>query len=337
MDRSPGLRPDHPRQRRRRVRLLRRRADLRPSRQPSARRELHRRRRHGGPVQHLRRPPGPRALEGAVERAPRPGRLAPGLDRRRRRRRDVRPCRIPTDSRWLYTTQQYGGHYRVDQKLGIRTSIAPVREKRQASLPVHLVHAPPHLPAQQPDPLHRRPGPAPLARPGRPLAGDQPRPEHERHGQDPPVVGGGPPGRHPVVRHLVDLGIARHARDHLGRDERREGPAHPERRGGLDRPDRRQSPPREARRIGTSAGSSPRAINAGTAYVAKNGFRNDDFRPFLYKTEDFGATWTSLGSGLPNEPVNVVFEDARNPRPALPGQRHRRLRLARRRTRPGRR
>ena len=35
----------------------------------------------------------------------------------------------PTDSRWLYTTMQYGGHYRVDQKQGHRTSIAPVREK----------------------------------------------------------------------------------------------------------------------------------------------------------------------------------------------------------------
>ena len=34
----------------------------------------------------------------------------------------------PTDSRWLYTTMQYGGHYRVDQKLGYRVSIQPQRE-----------------------------------------------------------------------------------------------------------------------------------------------------------------------------------------------------------------
>jgi photosystem II stability/assembly factor-like uncharacterized protein len=51
-----------------------------------------------------------------------------------------------------------------------------------------------------------------------------------------------------------------------------------------------------------------------TAYVAYTGFRNDDFRPFLYKTTDYGATWTSLASGLPAGPVNVVREDPKNPR-----------------------
>ncbi len=51
----------------------------------------------------------------------------------------------------------------------------------------------------------------------------------------------------------------------------------------------------------------------GTAYVAKNGFRQDDFRPFLYKTTDFGATWTAISSNLPDYPINVVFEDSKNP------------------------
>ncbi len=51
----------------------------------------------------------------------------------------------------------------------------------------------------------------------------------------------------------------------------------------------------------------------GTAYVSYTGFRNDDFRPFLYKTADYGASWTSLGAGLPEGPVNVVREDPKNP------------------------
>ncbi len=50
-----------------------------------------------------------------------------------------------------------------------------------------------------------------------------------------------------------------------------------------------------------------------TAYVAFTGLRNDDFRPFLYKTSDYGATWTSLAGGLAEGPVNVVLEDPRNP------------------------
>jgi len=50
----------------------------------------------------------------------------------------------------------------------------------------------------------------------------------------------------------------------------------------------------------------------GTAYVSYTGFRNDDFRPFLYKTTDYGATWTSLAAGLAEGPVNVVREDPKN-------------------------
>ena len=51
----------------------------------------------------------------------------------------------------------------------------------------------------------------------------------------------------------------------------------------------------------------------GRAYVSKSGYRFDDFKPYLYRTDDFGATWTSLANNLPNEPINVVYEDARNP------------------------
>jgi hypothetical protein len=53
--------------------------------------------------------------------------------------------------------------------------------------------------------------------------------------------------------------------------------------------------------------------NAAAAYVAKSRHRQDDFRPFLYKTTDYGATWISIASNLPNRPVNVVFEDYKNP------------------------
>ncbi len=55
------------------------------------------------------------------------------------------------------------------------------------------------------------------------------------------------------------------------------------------------------------------AFDPGTAYLSYTGFRNDDFRPFVYKTADYGQTWTSLSGGLPAGPVNVVREDPRNP------------------------
>jgi photosystem II stability/assembly factor-like uncharacterized protein len=56
----------------------------------------------------------------------------------------------------------------------------------------------------------------------------------------------------------------------------------------------------------------PSNVSAGTAYVSVTGFRNDDFRPLLWKTTDYGATWTSLANGLPNQSINTVREDPYN-------------------------
>jgi photosystem II stability/assembly factor-like uncharacterized protein len=47
----------------------------------------------------------------------------------------------------------------------------------------------------------------------------------------------------------------------------------------------------------------------GTVYVSQSGYRNDDFAPYLWKSTDFGATWTSIAASLPAEPVNTVRED----------------------------
>ncbi len=44
-------------------------------------------------------------------------------------------------------------------------------------------------------------------------------------------------------------------------------------------------------------------------YATLNGYRYDNFTPYLFMSDDFGATWTQLGSDLPAEPLNVVKED----------------------------
>lgn len=49
-----------------------------------------------------------------------------------------------------------------------------------------------------------------------------------------------------------------------------------------------------------------------TAYVSFTGYREDDFRPFVFKTTDGGENWTSIASNLPMEPVNVIKEDPVN-------------------------
>jgi photosystem II stability/assembly factor-like uncharacterized protein len=51
----------------------------------------------------------------------------------------------------------------------------------------------------------------------------------------------------------------------------------------------------------------------GTAYVTYSGLRNDDFKAFVYKTTDYGATWTSIVGNLPAKSINVIREDPFNP------------------------
>ncbi|OGD25351.1 MAG: hypothetical protein A2Y56_10140, partial [Candidatus Aminicenantes bacterium RBG_13_63_10] len=54
------------------------------------------------------------------------------------------------------------------------------------------------------------------------------------------------------------------------------------------------------------------AHKAGTAYATKAGWHRDDYRPFVFKTEDFGETWTNISAGLPEGTVYVIAEDRRN-------------------------
>ncbi|HKT51163.1 MAG TPA: glycosyl hydrolase [Candidatus Angelobacter sp.] len=51
-------------------------------------------------------------------------------------------------------------------------------------------------------------------------------------------------------------------------------------------------------------------FDAGTAYVAVERHRLDDFAPYIFKTTDFGKTWSTLTSGIPaGNYVHAVRED----------------------------
>ena len=54
--------------------------------------------------------------------------------------------------------------------------------------------------------------------------------------------------------------------------------------------------------------------DAGTAFVAVDNHRLDDFTPHIFKTTDYGRSWTTLDEGLPKDDyVKVVRQDPRNP------------------------
>ncbi|MDC6366343.1 MULTISPECIES: WD40/YVTN/BNR-like repeat-containing protein [Flavobacteriaceae] len=54
----------------------------------------------------------------------------------------------------------------------------------------------------------------------------------------------------------------------------------------------------------------PSAFDEGTCYVAATRYKLGDFQPYLYKTTDYGKTWTKITKGIANEHfTRVVRED----------------------------
>lgn len=47
-------------------------------------------------------------------------------------------------------------------------------------------------------------------------------------------------------------------------------------------------------------------------YATLNGYRNDDFKPYVYLSDDNGVSWQEISGNLPQSPVNVILEDTEN-------------------------
>ena len=63
--------------------------------------------------------------------------------------------------------------------------------------------------------------------------------------------------------------------------------------------------------------------DAGTAFVAVDHHRSDDFRPHAFMTTDYGETWTKIVNGLPEDDyVKVIRQDPRNPDVLYVGMEH---------------
>ncbi len=58
----------------------------------------------------------------------------------------------------------------------------------------------------------------------------------------------------------------------------------------------------------------PSHFDPATCYVAVDNHRNDDWKPYLFKTTDYGKTWTSVVGDLPGKGnINALREDYDNP------------------------
>jgi len=58
----------------------------------------------------------------------------------------------------------------------------------------------------------------------------------------------------------------------------------------------------------------PSHFDPATAYVALDNHRQDDWKPYLFKTADYGKSWTNVSANLPSAgPINALREDYDNP------------------------
>jgi hypothetical protein len=217
----------------------------------------------------------------------------------------------PTDSRWLYTTREYGGHSRVDQKLGYETNIVPVRQQGD---PYRWLWEPPVFISPHNSSVIYAGAQVLLRSTDRGdhwteispdlSTNDASKIMRESEGSVP----GGIPwfaicsiSESPLTAGLIWAGTS-------------DGKVQVTRNTGATWTD-------ATKRIAAVGGREEAYVSrvrasahaAGRAYVAKSGYKFDDFRPYLYKTEDFGATWKSIAGNLPDQPINVIYEDLKNP------------------------
>jgi photosystem II stability/assembly factor-like uncharacterized protein len=217
----------------------------------------------------------------------------------------------PADSRWLYTTREYGAHERLDQKLGYRTNIQPRADPNQP--PLRFLWEPPVVLSPRQSTVIYAGSQVLLRSEDRGDHWTAISPDLSTHPVDKilPESEGGVPGgipwfaistiaESPAAAGVIWAGTS-------------DGNVQVTRNGGRSWTDVSSAVTvAGARRDAYVSRVVASAHVAGRAYVSKSGYKLDDFRPYLYRTDNFGATWQSIVGNLPNQPINVVVEDRRN-------------------------
>ncbi len=212
----------------------------------------------------------------------------------------------PHDSRWVYNALQFGGHQRVDQKLGIRTDIQPRREEEKE--PYRFNWCPP-IRISPHDSRVIYTGTQMLMR-SKNRGDDWEEISPDLTLNDPVKIAGRGHIQYCTVT-TISESPAEPGIIWVGTDD---GKVWLTRNHG-------QAWEEMTQKIAAAGGPeefwvsriSASSHDAGTAYVTKTGYRRDVFEPFVFKTTDYGATWTSIAANLPDLPVNVIYEDQKNP------------------------
>jgi photosystem II stability/assembly factor-like uncharacterized protein len=206
----------------------------------------------------------------------------------------------PTDSRWVYNTRELNQMGRMDQRTGVRTPIAPSRPQGQPRLRYNWI-APIALSPHNPKIVYA--GAQVLFRSlnqgdaWEEISPDLTTNDPDRIGRNVPFCTITSISESPLKAGTIwvgtDDGKVQLTQNHGGT--------------WTDVTPALAAAGAPADRWVSRVFASP--YDANSAFVSKNGFRNDDFAPYLYKTTDGGKTWTSIAATLPKAPINVVVQD----------------------------
>jgi photosystem II stability/assembly factor-like uncharacterized protein len=212
----------------------------------------------------------------------------------------------PEDSRWVYNTIQFGGHYRVDQKLGIRTNIVP---RRDESLdPYRFNWCPPLFISPHNSKIIYTGTQVLLRSMDRGEDWQEISPDLTLN--DPVKIAGQGHIQYCTITTISESPVVPGV-IWLGTDD---GKVWVTKNSGGEWTEVTE---------GISAAGGPEQLwvsrvfasnfDQGKAYVTKTGYRRDNFSPYVFKTTDFGENWENISATLPDKPVNVIFEDRKNP------------------------
>lgn len=212
----------------------------------------------------------------------------------------------PEDSRWVYNTIQFGGHSRVDQKLGTRTSIVPRREEGKD--PYRFNWCPPlHISPHNSKTIYA--GTQVLLR-SLDRGNDWQEISPDLTLNDTVKIAGKGHIQYCTITTISESPVTQGV-IWVGTDD---GRVWVTRDSGAAWSD-------VTKNILSAGGPEHLWVSRvfasnfeeGKAYATKTGYRRDNFKPFVFKTTDFGRTWTNISSNLPDKPVNVIYEDRKNP------------------------
>ena len=218
---------------------------------------------------------------------------------------------------------------RMDQQTGVRTNIAPDASAGPAAAALQLDRADRALAAQPADRLRRRAGALPLAQSRRHVGRDQPGPDDERSDEDRP--------ERAVLHDHDDLRVAaaRPGRIWVGTDDGKVQLTQ-NHGGSVDGSDARADRRRRAAPIAGSAACSRRRTTPATAFVVEERLPQRRLRAVPLSHHRLRQDV----DGDRRQPARLPDQRRRagsqEPRSADRRQRHRRVRVDRRRRRAGR-